>query len=59
MYIACALLKAQINGWRGSGCEGGEGVLSPSSGLICETVNSVGQENFTFVRKKSGNFRNL
>ena len=26
--------------------------------IICEIVNSVGQGNFTFVRKKSGNFRN-
>ena len=34
-------------------------VLSLLSGLIiCENVNSVGQGNFTFVRKKSGNFRN-
>ena len=33
--------------------------LSLLSGLIiCEIVNSVGQGNFTFVRKKSGNFRN-
>ena len=30
------------------------GGLSPSSGLMCEIVNSVGQRNFTFVRKKSG-----
>ena len=28
--------------------------LSPLSGLICEIVNSVGQGNFTFVKKKSG-----
>ena len=34
------------------------GGLSPSSGLMCEIVNSVGQGNFTFVRKKSGNFKN-
>ena len=27
--------------------------------IICEIVNSVGQGNFTFVREKSGNFRNL
>ena len=26
--------------------------------IICEIVNSVGQGNFTYVRKKSGNFRN-
>ena len=33
--------------------------LSLLSGLIiCEIVNSVGQGNFTFVRKKSENFRN-
>ena len=30
------------------------GGLSPSSGLMFEIVNPVGQENFTFVRKKSG-----
>ena len=30
------------------GCEG------RASGLICEIVNSVGQGNFIFVRKKSG-----
>ena len=29
------------------------GGLTPSSSLICEIVNSVGQGNFTFVRKKS------
>ena len=28
--------------------------LSPFSGIICKTFNSVGQENFTLVRKKSG-----
>ena len=33
--------------------------LSPSLSLMCEIVNSVGQGNFTFVEKKSGNFRNL
>ena len=27
--------------------------------IICEIVNSVGQGNFTFVREKSENFRNL
>ena len=30
------------------------GGLSQSSGLICETVNSVDQGNFTFVRKSQG-----
>ena len=30
------------------------GGLSSLSGLICEIVYSVGQGNFTFVRKKSG-----
>ena len=34
----------------GDGCEGS---------IICEIVNSVGQGNFTFIREKSGNFRNL
>ena len=29
------------------------GALSPFSGLVCKTFNSVGQENFTLVRKKS------
>ena len=33
--------------------------LSPLSRLICEIVISVGQGNFTFVRKNSGNVRNL
>ena len=33
--------------------------LSPLSGQICETGNSFGQGNFTFVGEKSGNFRNL
>ena len=33
--------------------------LSPLSQLICEMVISVGQGSFKFVRKKSGNFRNL
>ena len=35
------------------------GGLNPLSGLICEIVNSAGQGEFTFVRKKSGHFRNL
>ena len=35
------------------------GVLRTLSGLSFEIVYSLGQENFTFVRKKSGNFRNL
>ena len=35
------------------------GVLRTLSGLSFEIVYSIGQENFTFVRKKSGNFRNL
>ena len=30
------------------------GALGPLLGLICEIVNSVGQGNFAFVRKKSG-----
>ena len=28
--------------------------LSPSSGIICEIVNSVGQGNFTFSVKSQG-----
>ena len=35
------------------------GGLSPLSGLICKIANSVGEGNFTFVRKTSGKFRNL
>ena len=35
------------------------GALNPLPGLICEILNSVGQGNLTFVREKSGNFRNL
>ena len=34
----------------GDGCQG---ALSPLSGLICEIVNSIGQGNFTFIRKRS------
>ena len=30
----------------------GRGAMSPLSGLICEISNSLGQGNFTFVRKK-------
>ena len=30
------------------------GALGPLLGLICEIVNSVGQGNLTFVRKKTG-----
>lgn len=33
--------------------------LSPLSGQICDTVNSFGQGNFTFVGEKSGKLRNL
>ena len=33
--------------------------LSPLSGLICEVVNSVGQGNFTFFRKKSGKIQKI
>ena len=47
MYIACYSLKAEING-RGMAVRE---ELSPLSGLICEIVNSVGQENVIFVRK--------
>ena len=43
----------------GEGDHALRGALGPLSGLICEIVNSVGQGNFTFVRKRSGNFRNL
>ena len=35
------------------------GESSPLSGIICATLNSVSQGNFTFVRKKVRNFRNL
>ena len=31
------------------------GELSPLSGLICEIVNSAGQGDFRFARKKAGN----
>ena len=58
IYTERDLLKAIIDGWMMA-----ERVaLSPLSGLICEIVNSVGQGNFTVVRKrqeKSGDFRNL
>ena len=35
------------------------GALGPLAGRIWEIGNSLGQGNFTFVRKKSGNFKNL
>ena len=35
------------------------GESSPLSGIICATLNSVSQGNFTLVRKKVRNFRNL
>ena len=35
------------------------GESSPLSGIICATLNSVSRGNFTFVRKKVRNFRNL
>ena len=31
----------------------------PLSALMCEIVNSVGRGNCSFVREKSGNFKNL
>ena len=57
MYAACVLLLKSINKWveRMVVRKG----LSPLSWLMYEIVNSVGQVNFTFVGKKSGNFRNL
>ena len=36
----------------GDGCDG-EG-LSPSSGLMCEIFDEVGQGNFTFVKRNLG-----
>ena len=35
------------------------GAVNPLSGLICEIVNSVGQGNFTFARKKSGKIQGI
>ena len=35
------------------------GGFGPSSSLMCEIVNSVGQGNFTFVRKKSEESRGI
>ena len=57
MYIAHDLLKAEIKKW----LEGMavRGAVNPLSGLICEIVNSVGQGNFTFVRKKSGKIQGI
>ena len=50
MNTAHDLLKAQNEWVEGMAVRGG---MSPLPGLICETVNSVGQGNFLFVRKKS------
>ena len=55
IYTERDLLKAIIDGW----VMAERVALSPLSGLICEIVNSVGQGNFTVVRKKAGDFRNL
>ena len=57
IQVHCMCLAESINKW----VEGMavRAALSPLSGLICEIVNSIGQGNFTFIRKKSGNFRNL
>ena len=53
IYTERDLLKAIIDGWMMA-----ERVaLSPLSGLICELVNSVGQGNFTVVRKRQGKVR--
>ena len=35
------------------------GALSPLAGPNLEIVDSLVQGNFAFVRKKSGNFKNL
>ena len=50
IYTERDLLKAIIDGW----VMAERVALSPLSGLICEIVNSVGQGNFTVVRKKAG-----
>ena len=50
IYTERDLLKAIIDGW----VMAERVALSPLSELICEIVNSVGQGNFTVVRKKAG-----
>ena len=52
IHVHCVCLAESINKWvERMAVRGG---WRPLSGLICEIVNSVGQENFTFVREKSG-----
>ena len=53
IYTERDLLKAIIDGW----VMAERVALSPLSGLICEIVNSVGQGNFTVVRKRQGKVR--
>ena len=37
----------------GGGDQAVRAALNPLLGLICEIVNSIGQGNFSFIRKKS------
>ena len=51
IHVHCMWLAVRINKWVERMLLGSRG-LSPLSGLICEIVNSAGQGNFTFVKKK-------
>ena len=53
IHVHCMWLAVRINKCVERMLLGSRG-LSPLSGLICEIVNSAGQGNFTFVKKKSG-----
>ena len=57
IHVHCMWLAKSIN--RRAKDMAVRGELSPLSGIICAPLNSVSQGNFTFVRKKVRNFRNL
>ena len=57
IHVHCMWLAKSIN--RRAKDMAVRGESSPLSGIICASLNSVSQGNFTFVRKKVRNFRNL
>ena len=57
IHVHCMWLAKSIN--RRAKDMAVRGESSPLSGIICAPLNSVSQGNFTFVRKKVRNFRNL
>ena len=57
MYAASTLLKTWVDGWLWmDGCAGRMQAIIRTN---CEIVHLVGQGSCVFLRKKSGNFRNL